>query len=129
VAHVPLPADFSGTLNGVEYVIRVPASWNGTLLVYAHGSSPGAVAAVPPTSPGELGLEQELLSRGYALAGSFYEDSPEQASLQTLKLTRFFRSRVGRPDRTILQANATATSARLWPAFRYGGEARRCAPG
>ncbi len=36
VAHVPLPADLTGTLGGTDYIIRVPANWNGTLLMYAH---------------------------------------------------------------------------------------------
>ena len=35
--HVPLPADLTGKLNGADYEIRVPANWNGTLLVFAHG--------------------------------------------------------------------------------------------
>jgi len=35
--HVDLPVDIEGTLNRASYRIRVPANWNGTLLVYAHG--------------------------------------------------------------------------------------------
>ena len=31
------PVDESGEINGAPYRIRVPANWNGTLLVYAHG--------------------------------------------------------------------------------------------
>ena len=31
------PLDLSGSLNGAPYRIRVPANWNGTLLVFAHG--------------------------------------------------------------------------------------------
>ena len=31
------PLDLSGELHGAPYRIRVPAVWNGTLLVYAHG--------------------------------------------------------------------------------------------
>ena len=31
------PLDLSGELNGAPYRIRVPANWNGTLLVFAHG--------------------------------------------------------------------------------------------
>ena len=31
------PLDLSGELFGAPYRIRVPAVWNGTLLIYAHG--------------------------------------------------------------------------------------------
>lgn len=31
------PLDLSGELHGAPYRIRVPAVWNGTLLVFAHG--------------------------------------------------------------------------------------------
>ena len=31
------PVELEGILDGAAYVIRVPADWNGTLLVFAHG--------------------------------------------------------------------------------------------
>ena len=42
-AHIPLPADLTGTHDGVPYRIVVPANWNGTLLLYAHGTRLRAV--------------------------------------------------------------------------------------
>ena len=33
----PGPMDVSGELHGAPYRIIVPANWNGTLIVYAHG--------------------------------------------------------------------------------------------
>ena len=102
-AHIPLPADLTGTLNGSKYVIRVPVNWNGTLLVYAHGTSTGALevapATIPSTSPT---LEEHLLSLGYALAGTFYPDSTKAGPQQTLALTNFFQGQVGKPRRTIV---------------------------
>ena len=52
-AHIALPADLAGTLNGVNYRIRVPAGWNGTLLVHAHGTrlSGGGGPAEPEVVP------------------------------------------------------------------------------
>ncbi len=103
IAHVPLPADLNGTLNGAEYKIRVPAVWNGTLLVWAHPSMAAALQiapdALPVTSPT---LEEQLLSQGYALAGSSYKDSLKEGSKRTLALTNFFNGEVGKPLRTIL---------------------------
>jgi hypothetical protein len=50
-AHIPLPADISGNLNGSQYRILVPANWNGALLVYAHASASTELEIVPPTYP------------------------------------------------------------------------------
>jgi alpha-beta hydrolase superfamily lysophospholipase len=101
---IQLPADLSGTLDGAEYRIRVPANWNGTLLVYTHGAGTVTVevapATYPPTTPT---LEEQLLSRGYALAGSLYEDlNVTEGVRQTLKLTHFFDRAVGHPERTLV---------------------------
>lgn len=30
--------DLSGSLGGAEYAIRVPANWNGTMLLFSHGT-------------------------------------------------------------------------------------------
>jgi len=106
VAHVPLPADLTGTLEGTDYIIRVPANWNGTLLMFAHEAQLGPPAAqaapvawplVTPT------LEEQLLELGYALAGSGYRsDSMKDAVQGTLALTNFFKGMVGNPSRTII---------------------------
>lgn len=96
VAQIPLPADLSGMLGATEYRIRVPQNWNGTLLVFAHGSGSASVEVAPTPS-----VEAQLLARGYALAGSFYRnvaDGPER----TLALTNFFKGTVGHPNRTLL---------------------------
>ncbi len=110
VAHVPLPADLSGTLNGVDYIIRVPANWNGTLVMFAHGAGPAALVGPPVAVAAPAGwpsvtpsLEDQLLARGYALAGSGYGyDSVKEAVQRTLALTNFFKGMVGNPKRTII---------------------------
>ncbi|MDQ3474544.1 MAG: hypothetical protein M3447_12495, partial [Acidobacteriota bacterium] len=106
----PGPLDLSGELHGAPYRIRVPAVWNGTLLVFAHGyrdkaDHPGEVdnrnADVAPSAA----LEAPLLAQGFALAGSAYRDNGwevEGAIQDTKDLTVLFRSLVGQPDRTIL---------------------------
>ena len=117
VAHIPLPADLSGTLDGSDYRIRVPKNWNGTLLVYAHAGSTTeleiAPQAFPPASPT---LEQQLLSRRYALAGIFYpnDGNSEKAALElTLAITRFFHDAVGKPCRTIVWGVSTGGTVAL----------------
>jgi hypothetical protein len=76
----PGPLDVSGEIDGAPYRIAVPASWNGTLLVYAHGyrdraDHPGEVdnrAADIAPSPA---LATALLAQGYALSGSAYRNN------------------------------------------------------
>jgi len=108
-AHVPLPVDLSGELNGADYIIRAPLNWNGTLLVFAHGTQlvPGsaeiAPAAWPPAVPS---VEEALLTLGFALAGSGYANSPKDGVQRTLALTNFFKGKVGNPSRTIVWGNS-----------------------
>jgi pimeloyl-ACP methyl ester carboxylesterase len=109
VARIPLPADLSGTLNGTRYKILVPGNWDGTLLIYVHGYlfTPAAQVA-PSTFPSASPtLEDQLLSLGYALAGSFFvENSLREGIQQTLALTNFFKGHVGNPERTIVWGNS-----------------------
>lgn len=101
-AHIPLPADLSGTVSGGEYQIRVPANWNGTLLIYGHGSGATGVeiapTSVPPASPT---VEEQLLSSGYALAG-FYYRSTKEAEQGMVALTNLFKGAIGNPRRVIV---------------------------
>ncbi len=107
---VALPADLQGELDGVPYRIRVPANWNGTLIVYAHGYGETALPLALAPLPGDV---QALLARGFALAASRFGGGvpvPPQALAgyqvkegmqNTVALTGAFRDLVGHPLRTI----------------------------
>jgi pimeloyl-ACP methyl ester carboxylesterase len=94
----------TGTLSdGATYVIDVPATWNGTLLLYSHGYvAPGG--SNPAEDVGDPLTGAYLLAAGYALAGSSYATTgwavqwavPDQIS--TLQV---FESLVGTPKTTI----------------------------
>lgn len=121
VAYIALPAELSGTLNGVEYKIRVPANWNGTLLVHAHGSANYFMEVAPPTYPvSSPTLDDRLLSAGYALAGSLYKDG-DNAVLRILMLTTFFNGAVGKPRRTIPWGGSWGGTVALKLAELYPG--------
>ena len=116
--------DQSGELNGAPFHIRVPANWNGTLLVYAHGYRTKAehpdegmdvrrVDIVPVDGGGDTippivdvtARETLFLSQGYALAGSAYRDNgfvTKEGVEDTVALTRFFTEHVAIPDRTLI---------------------------
>ena len=123
------PLDLSGELHGAPYRIRVPAVWNGTLLVFAHGyrdkaDHPGEVdnrnADVAPSAA----LEAPLLAQGFALAGSAYRDNGwevEGGMHDTKDLTVLFRSLVGQPDRTILWSASLGSIIALESIERFGG--------
>lgn len=64
------PGNYTGTLLGAGYEIKVPANFNGILVLYARGYAdvvPGAEAFF-----GGDDYEAPLLNAGYALAGSNY---------------------------------------------------------
>lgn len=123
------PIDTSGEINGAPYRIVVPAVWNGTLLVYAHGyrdkaDHPGEVdnrnADVAP-SPA---LAAALLAQGYALAGSAYRDNGwevEGGIQDTKDLTVYFRDNIARPDRAIIWAFSMGTVIGFKSMERFGG--------
>ncbi len=123
------PVDVSGEINGAPYRIVVPATWNGTLLVYGHGyrdkaDHPGELdnraADIAPNSA----LATALLAQGYALAGSAYKDNGwavEEGTHDLKDLTVYFRDNVAAPDRTILWAFSMGTVIGFDSMERFGG--------
>jgi pimeloyl-ACP methyl ester carboxylesterase len=118
------PQDLEGNINGAPFRIRVPANWNGALLVYAHGyrdraDHPGEVDVrkvfITPAHGGGMdpapnGLDVDaretfFLSLGYALAGSAYKSNGSAVKdgvRDTMAVVSAFRQRVGKPTRVIL---------------------------
>lgn len=111
------PIDESGEINGAPYRIRVPANWNGGLLVYAHGyrdkaDHPGEVDNRTADLAPNAALADVLLAQGYALAGSAYRDNGWEVAggiQDTRDLTLHFRNTIGRPNRTLLWAFSMGT--------------------
>jgi len=98
------------TLNGAAYQIKMPTSWNGTLLLYSHGYR-YAQPAPPDFTPVETTAEsapddqtaQKLLSEGYALAGSAYKSNGwavQDGVAAAEDLHQFFVDNIGQPYRT-----------------------------
>lgn len=65
----PASTHYTGTLpDGATWIADVPASWNGTLLLYSHGYGPLSAQDAPDPN-----TQQALLGMGYAMAGSSYD--------------------------------------------------------
>lgn len=108
---VPDCADVAcaGELRGARYRIRLPETWNGTLLLYSHGyraAEPSPPDFTPVATDAPVASTDEtadaLLARGYALAGSSYARNGwavRDGVAADEDLYRYFRDRIGRPDR------------------------------
>lgn len=101
--------DIVGVDHRALYRIEVPARWNGTLLVYAHGyiaaASPGLEAKFKKAG---LGPDPDsvawLLDHGYALAASLYSRqgwAVQAAVTNQVALVALFTRRIGPPRRVI----------------------------
>jgi hypothetical protein len=106
----PGPIDETGTLNGAPYRIIVPATWNGGLVVLAHGfrdraDHPGEVDDTRPMDESFSAIAAGLAARGYAVAASAYKTNGWAVSDElhdTVALTSYFRDTFGKPGRTLL---------------------------
>lgn len=123
------PIDTTGEINGAPYRIVVPATWNGTLLVYAHGyrdkaDHPGEVDNRNPDIAPNVALANVLLAQGYALAGSAYRDNGwavEEGIQDTKNLTVYFRENVAQPDRSIIWAFSMGSVIGFKSMEQFGG--------
>jgi pimeloyl-ACP methyl ester carboxylesterase len=106
----------SDTLNGAAYEIKMPTTWNGTLLLYSHGYryaqpappdfSPVATKAV---SASDDETAAQLLDAGYALAGSAYKSNGwavQDGVAAAEDLHKFFVDNIGQPYRTLIWGNS-----------------------
>jgi pimeloyl-ACP methyl ester carboxylesterase len=98
-----------GERGGARYKVQLPATWNGTLLIYSHGYR--QAQPVPPnndpvdTSAANAPSDEvaaELLKQGYALVGSSYKTNG-YAVLDGVAanedLYNWFKKDVGNPER------------------------------
>lgn len=106
----PGPVDLVGELGGAPYEIRVPADWNGTLVLYAHGyrdraDHPGEVDDRSVSAYLNDAGEQAMLDAGFAIAGSAYSVNgwAVREGIDDMKaLAQHFRHVVAKPQRTLL---------------------------
>jgi len=100
------------SLNGAAYKIEMPATWNGTLLLYSHGYRQAQPA--PPTfepvdtkaqDAQDEATAKALLAQGYALAGSSYKSNGWAVAdgvAAAEDLYAFFSQNIAQPYRTLV---------------------------
>jgi hypothetical protein len=86
--------------DGATWVADVPASWNGTIILYSHGFGPLTAQDAPDAT-----TQSDLLGLGYALVGSSYS-GPSWWALASAVRDQFaslaaVEKITGRPRRTI----------------------------
>lgn len=120
----PLPGFEDATrLWGVDhdagYRIEVPADWNGSLVMWAHGYRGEGLELTVDNHP----LRAHLVANGYAWAASSYSSNSYNAGdgvADTYQLVRLFRRQVARPDTTYITGismggHVTARSIEQYP--------------
>src|ERR1700693_1354552 len=110
-----------------NYLIEVPAPWNGTLVLYSHGYSfgPSFGAPAPQTAEdaGDTTTHDWLLANGYAIAGSSYASTGwalQQAFQDQIAVLDGFKSKGYNATRTIAWGHSlggmiTAGLVQLFP--------------
>src|SRR5476651_1247789 len=84
---------FFGKYDGGIYKIEIPDTWNGELVLYAHGFVSNAGAQESALRVGNSPIRQHLIDGGYAWAASSYRCNgyvPGQGLLDTMALTDLF---------------------------------------
>jgi pimeloyl-ACP methyl ester carboxylesterase len=94
---------YAGSLaDGATWIADVPDGWNGTLVLFSHGYTPGPTN--PPRDAPTPAAAAALLAEGYALAGSSYAQPAwalGTAADDQLGTLAAFRHQIGRPRTTI----------------------------
>lgn len=103
-------ASYSGTHNGSNYAIEVPANWNGTLVVLAHGyrdkaDHPGEVDDRRALDTDTAAVAGGLNAYGYATAATSYRSNGwavKEMLTDVVDMRARFEAIVGKADRSLL---------------------------
>ncbi|MFE3163200.1 hypothetical protein [Streptomyces sp. NPDC059224] len=116
-AAVACPAELDGRatcytgqdIHGAYYAIAVPAHWNGSLVVHAHGGPDLGTGSDPARSVDDLARWSVMVKEGYAWAGSSYRRGgygTRMAAEDTENVRRLFVENFGGPRRTYVHGQS-----------------------
>ena len=89
---------------GAYVLAAMPKSWNGVLIVFAHGG-PSLEPAKPGASKGDLSKYAVEVERGFAWVASSYRKEGygvQMAAADTEDARKLFIARIAKPKRTLL---------------------------
>jgi pimeloyl-ACP methyl ester carboxylesterase len=119
---------FTGTIDGADYRVELPESWNGTLVLYSHGYHPPGFPTfgieLTNRPPDRSETEAWLLDHGYALAASQFQDGGfgyqvENAQRDQIALLDWFYANIGRPRRTVSAGQSMGAAIAVLLAERH----------
>lgn len=127
--------DTGSTGPGSQYVINMPANWNGDVVYYAHGIKPASAPVALPTGDGFPALRDALGELGYAVAYSSFSENGwavKDGAQRTYQLRGLFASRHGTPKRSFITGTSMGgliaqKLAEDYPK-QYDGTLAMCAP-
>ncbi|MFE9680561.1 hypothetical protein [Streptomyces sp. NPDC006285] len=96
-------------VDGAHYALAVPESWNGSLVVHAHGGPDLTAASDPARSTGDLERWSVMVDEGYAWAGSSYRRGgygTRMGAADTESVRRVFVEEFGEPKRTYVHGQS-----------------------
>lgn len=111
--------------NGAFYSVAIPANWNGSLVLHAHGG-PDLGAPEQERTIDDLNRWAVMVREGYAWAGSSYRRGgygTQMAVQDTEALRRWFVGTFGQPRLTILHGQSWGgnVAAKAAETYRYDG--------
>ncbi|NJP67312.1 hypothetical protein HCJ92_13630 [Streptomyces sp. ventii] len=109
--------------NGSYYTLAVPADWNGSLVVHAHGGPSLTAGSDPERSAGDLERWTVMVEEGYAWAGSSYRRGgygTRMAAEDTETVRQVFVDRFGEPELTLLHGQSWGGNVAAKTAEVYG---------
>ncbi|MFJ1747923.1 alpha/beta hydrolase family protein [Streptomyces sp. NPDC088116] len=109
--------------NGAYYTVAVPARWNGSLVVHAHGGPDLGDSSDPSRSTDDLERWAVMVDEGYAWAASSYRRGgygTRMAAADTDNVRRLFVSEFGKPKRTYVHGQSWGGNVAAKVAETYG---------
>jgi hypothetical protein len=106
---------------GAFYLAAVPAAWNGTLVLHAHGG-PALGAPTPERTVEDLKRWNVVVKAGYAWAGSSFHQggvAVHSAAEDTERLRRIFVRHIAQPTFTVLHGQSWGASVAAVGASLY----------